>query len=239
MEDGKRSANQYNAMAVDYVADNAESPYNAYYERPATISMLGDVTGRQILEVGCGSGILTTWLVEHGASVTAFDVSDQMITLARNALGTKASFRVADLGRPLSFATDQSFDLVVASLVLHYVEDWQPVFREFHRVLVPDGVVVFSTHHPTMDWEHSPDDYFAIKRVTERWQKGSGEFDVTFYRRPLTAMTNAISSSGFVIEKLVEPEPVPELLNRDPAAYEQIRTEPRFLFFRLRSEADY
>ena len=78
--------------------------------------------------------------------------------------------------------------------------------------------------------------YFATKQVTERWHKGSGEFDVTFYRRPLTAMTHAICSSGFVIEQLVEPEPVPELRDRDPAAYEQIRTKPRFLFFRLRAD---
>jgi ubiquinone/menaquinone biosynthesis C-methylase UbiE len=234
MDDGRRSADQYNTMALDYAADNAESPYNAYYERPATISLLGKVTGRRVLEVGCGSGILTAWLVDHGASVTAFDVSDQMVALARNALGDKARLLVADLSQPLTFAADHSFDLVVASLVLHYVEDWRHVFRELHRVLAPAGVVVFSTHHPTMDWDHSPDDYFATKQVTERWHKGSDEFDVTFYRRPLTAMTHAISSSGFVIEQLVEPEPFPELRDRDPTAYEQIRTKPRFLFFRLR-----
>jgi ubiquinone/menaquinone biosynthesis C-methylase UbiE len=235
IDDGNRSAEQYNTMAVDYAADNAESPYNAYYERPATIALLGEMTGRRVLEVGCGAGILTSWLVEHGATVTAFDVSDQMVTLARNQVGDKARFLVADLGRPLSFAGDDSFDLVVASLVLHYVEDWPHVFREFRRVLAPAGVVVFSTHHPTMDWEHSPDDYFATKQVTERWHKGSAEFDVTFYRRPLTAMTHAISSSRFVIEQLVEPEPVPELRDRDPAAYELIRTKPRFLFFRLKA----
>ena len=189
-----------------------------------------------MLEVGCGAGILTTWLVEHGATVTAFDVSDEMVALARRAVGGRASLLVADLAKPLSFAADRSFDLVVASLVLHYVEDWQHVFTELRRVLAPGGVVVFSTHHPTMDWEHSPDDYFATKQVTERWHKGSEEFDVTFYRRPLTAMTHAICSSGFVIEQLVEPEPVPELRDRDPAAYEQIRTKPRFLFFRLRAD---
>jgi ubiquinone/menaquinone biosynthesis C-methylase UbiE len=236
MDGGRRSAEQYNRMAVDYAADNAESPYNAYYERPATIALLGEVTGQRVLEVGCGAGILTTWLVEHGAMVTAFDISEEMVALARRAVGDRASLLVADLAKPLSFAADRTFDLVVASLVLHYVEDWQHVFTEFRRVLAPGGVVVFSTHHPTMDWEHSPDDYFATKQVTERWHKGLEEFDVTFYRRPLTAMTHAISSSGFVIEQLVEPEPVPELRDRDPAADEQIRTKPRFLFFRLRAD---
>ncbi len=221
-------------MAVDYAADG---PYNTYYERPATISLIGAVKGRRVLEVGCGAGILTAWLVDQqAAAVTGFDVSDQMVALAGNTLGGKARLLVADLGQPLSFAADHSFDLVVASLVLHYVKDWQHVFREFHRVLAPAGVVVFSTHHPSMDSAHSPDDYFAIKQVSERWHKGSADFDVTFYRRPLTAMTHAIAAGGFVIEQLVEPIASPELHDRDPAVYEQIRTKPRYLFFRLRAD---
>lgn len=236
MKDGERSAHQYDAMAGDYAADNAEGPYNAYYERPATIALLGDVAGLRLLEVGCGAGVLTAWLVERAAVVTAFDISHEMVALAKKVVGDQAVIWVADLGQPLSFAADDSFDLVVASLVLHYVEDWERVFREFRRVLRPRGVVVFSTHHPTMDWEHSPDDYFATKQITERWHKGSGEFDVTFWRRPLSAMTDAIASAGFVIERLVEPEPGRELRDRDPAVYEQIRTRPRFLFFRLRAD---
>jgi ubiquinone/menaquinone biosynthesis C-methylase UbiE len=235
MNDGQRSADQYNAVAVTYAAHNAESAHNAYYERPATISLLGEVSRRRVLEVGCGAGALTAWLVEHGATVTAIDVSDQMVALAQSAVGKNAHFLVADLTQPLSFAADNSFDLVVASLVLHYVEDWHHVFSEFHRVLVPGGVVVFSTHHPSADWGHSPEDYFATILVTERWNIGASEFDVTFWRRPLTAMTRAIASSGFVIEQLVEPEPIPELRERDPVADAELRTRPGFLFFRLRA----
>jgi ubiquinone/menaquinone biosynthesis C-methylase UbiE len=236
MDNGIRSADQYNRMAADYAAENAVSPYNAYYERPATISLLGDVRGHHVLEVGCGAGLLTTWLAEHGATVTGFDVSDEMVALARRAVGGNASLFVADLGKPLSFAADHSFDLVVASLVLHYVKDWQHVFNEFRRVLVSSGAVVFSTHHPTMDWEHSPNDYFATKQITERWRKGSVEVDVTFWRRPLTAMTQAITSAGFLIEQIVEPQPLLELRDLDADVYDQIRTKPRFLFFRLRSQ---
>jgi ubiquinone/menaquinone biosynthesis C-methylase UbiE len=233
--DGERAARQYDAMAEDYAADNATGSFNAYYERPATISLLGDVTGRRVLEIGCGAGPLTSWLVDHGATVTAMDVSPEMLRLARQRLADRATFVVADLERPLSFASDGDFDLVVASLVLHYVKDWEAVLREFARVLSPGGEVVFSTHHPTMDWKlHSFDDYFAVKQVSETWAKGSGEYEVTFWRRPLTTMTAAIAAAGFVITQLVEPQPVPELQGRDPASYELLRTEPRFLFFRLR-----
>jgi ubiquinone/menaquinone biosynthesis C-methylase UbiE len=235
MPDGDRSARQYDAMSAEYAVNSAESAYNAYYERPATISLLPDVADRRVLEVGCGPGILTAWLVDRGADVTAVDVSSGMLELARERVGSGAELLIADLAQPLSFAADDSFDLVVASLVLHYLEHWEPVLREFRRVLREDGAIVFSTHHPTLDWElHSPGDYFAVEQVSERWQMGAGEFEVTFWRRPLTAMTGAIARAGFVIEQLVEPPPTGELRARDAGAYELIRTRPRFLFFRLK-----
>ena len=71
VRDGQRSAGQYDAMAVQYTADNAENACNAHYERPATISLVGEVEGRRVLEAGCGAGPLTGWLVDHGAAVTA------------------------------------------------------------------------------------------------------------------------------------------------------------------------
>ena len=235
MRDGEQSARQYDAMASKYAADNASNAYNAMYERPATIALLGDVSGLSVLEVGCGAGPLTGWLADHGASVTAMDVSPEMVRLAMVRVGEGARFVVANLEDPLSFASDDSFDLVVASLVLHYVRDWEPVLKEFRRVLKPHGSVVFSTHHPTMDWQlHSPDDYFAVKQVTETWAKGDGRFDVTFWRRPLSAMTQAIAGAAFVIDQLLEPDPLPELREIEPGAYEALTRKPTFLFFRLR-----
>jgi ubiquinone/menaquinone biosynthesis C-methylase UbiE len=235
VRDGERSARQYDAMAVDYAADNAASAFNAYYERPATMSLVGEVAARRVLDVGCGAGPLTAWLVDHGAVVTAMDVSPAMVQLARARVGDRATFLVADLAQPLAFAADTTFDLVVASLVLHYVRSWEEPLLEFRRVLKPDGAVVFSTHHPAMDWQlHSPDDYFACKQVTETWSKRSREFDVTFWRRPLTAMAEAIASAGFLIDRLIEPMPSPELRDRDRDAYELLCTRPQFLFFRLR-----
>ena len=98
--------------------------------------------------------------------------------------------------------------------------------------------MVFSTHHPAMDWQlSSPENYFAVKQVSETWSKGGGQFEVTFWRRPLTAMCRAIAESGFVIEQLVEPEPLASLADSDPVAYEEISTKPRFLFFCLRPSA--
>jgi SAM-dependent methyltransferase len=234
MNDAERSASEYDAMAADYAADNASNAFNALYERPATIALLGDVRERTVLEPGCGTGVLTAWLADHGAAVTGFDVSPAMVGIARATVGDRARLLVADVGRPLSFAENGSFDLVVASLVLHYVRDWRGALTEFGRVLRPGGRIVVSTHHPAMDWQlHSKEDYFSVKQVTETWVKGSGHFAVTFWRRPLGAMCDDIAAAGLVIERLVEPAPLSELARLDPAAFHVLTSAPRFVFFRL------
>jgi len=231
---GQISAAQYDAMAADYAASNAGDAYNAYYERPAMIAMLGEVAGSRVLDVGCGSGLLTEWLAEHGATVTAFDGSGEMAALARRRLGEDADIHVADLARPLAFAADQAFDLVVASLVLHYVRDWVAVFREFRRVLAPGGAVVFSTHHPFMDWQlDCVGDYFGTRQITETWRKGNAEYEVTFWRRPLSLMFAEIRAGGFTVDALGEPAPLRELESISPSDYRTLTTKPRFLFFRL------
>jgi ubiquinone/menaquinone biosynthesis C-methylase UbiE len=156
-----------------------------------------------------------------------------MARLAQKRVAQRAHVLTADLSEELP-VPDASVDLVVASLVLHYLADWTLPLAEFHRVLAQDGAVVFSTHHPTMDWQlHSPDDYFAIKQVTETWLKDGRPFSVTFWRRPLTAIAEAISDAGFLIERILEPPPLPELQQRSPQDYNTIRTRPRFLFFRV------
>jgi SAM-dependent methyltransferase len=151
---GGPDARQYDAIGARSAAAVAASASNAEYERPATIALLGDVAGRHVLDVGCAPGLLSAWLVERGAIVTAFDASVVMAEQAKQAVADRARVFVAELGAPLPLAADRHFDLMVASLVLHYVEDRVSVFGEFRRVLAPGGAVVFSTHHPA--WTGRP-----------------------------------------------------------------------------------
>jgi SAM-dependent methyltransferase len=161
--------------------------------------------------------------------VTAIDVSPEMVRLATDRLGDRARILNADLAEPLDFAADAGADLVVASLVMHYLADWTGPLAEFYRVLKPDGAVVFSTDHPAMNWQHSRDDYFKVMQVTETWHQGGRPYEVIFWCRPLTAITAAISRAGFLIDRLVEPAPLPSLQQDDPKAYDKLRTRPGFL----------
>jgi len=103
---------------------------NACYDRPAILRLAGDVAGRRVLELGCAAGVLTEQLTDLGADVLALDREPGMAVLARQRLRGRARIEVADLERPLDMVPDGSVDLVVASLVLHYVRDRQPLLEE-------------------------------------------------------------------------------------------------------------
>jgi SAM-dependent methyltransferase len=224
----------YDEFAEEYAADVEDNAWNALYERPATIALLPPVAGKDVLDAGCGSGPLSAWLVEHGARVTGFDASPQMVEIAKRRGLSSASFVVADLAGPLDFLADDSFDVVVAGLVLHYLEDWVAPLRELRRVMRDTGTLVFSTHHPTADMELSVSgDYFATELLHDRWTKGEQTFEVTFWRRPLSAMLDAIAEAGFRVDRLTEPQPLEECRERFPEDWKRLTTEPWFLFFRV------
>lgn len=203
-------ADQYDKFADSYETENASSLLNAYYERPAMISFAGDVHGRRILDAGCGSGPLSESLRAGGAIMTAFDSSPAMVELARQRLGDYVPLYVADLAEPLPF-TDEAFDDVVASLVLHYLGDWAGPLAELRRVLKPGGRLILSVNHPTVRLiTHPSEDYFATRQYSEEYQFNGEKAVLTMWHRPLHAMMNAFAEAGFRIAVVGEPAPSPD-----------------------------
>lgn len=215
-ERGSVKADHYDSFAESYTAENESSLLNAYYERPAMIRLAGGVAGRRVLDAGCGSGPLSAALRARGAIVTGVDASPAMLELARERLGGSADLYVADLSKPLPFA-DGSFDDVVSSLVLHYLEDWSAPLAELRRVLKPGGRLILSVNHPTVSVvNHPTEDYFAVRQYSEDYEFAGEPAVLTFWHRPLHAMTSAFTSAGYRILAVAEPEPSadapPELL---------------------------
>ena len=226
--------NDYDRIAEGYTAENETSLLNAYYERPAMLELAGDVTGRRILDAGCGSGPLFAALRDRGAIVTGIDASAGMLELARRRLGADADLRVADLASPLPFP-DGAFDDVIASLVLHYLEDWGPTLAELRRVLRPGGRLLVSVDHPFADHPHAAHgrgkpSYFETRNRTEEWTMGGQTAQMSFWDRPLHAMTDAFTAAGFRISVISEPPFVPEARELFPEEFREI-TGPRFLSF--------
>ena len=231
---GSSEFNDYRSFARDYAEHSATSPYNALYERPAIMALAGDVHGLRVLDAGCGPGLHATDLVAGGASVTGVDLSPELLEVAAERLGPSVPLHRADLGQPLPFGS-ASFDLVVSSLVMHYLADWRPTLREFHRVLAPGGRLVLSTHHPFMGMRIArPDDYFSTYEFTEDWMRGGRTMPMRFWHRPLRAMTDSFTAAGFGIDAIDEPDPLPAMAAVDARAYANLRAYPQFIFFGLR-----
>ncbi|MFI6530650.1 class I SAM-dependent methyltransferase [Streptomyces uncialis] len=226
--------NDYNSFAEAYTAANETNLVNAYYERPAMLALAGEVAGRRILDAGCGSGALFAALRDRGAVVSGFDTSAGMLELARQRLGGGAELQVADLGSALPYA-DDTFDDVVASLVLHYLEDWGPALAELRRVLRPGGRLIASVDHPfAINLIHreagreAECNYFDTTRWTVEWTVGGRTALVSRWHRPLHAMIEAFGGAGFRISVISEPDPDPAAREMFPEA---IAAKPRFLCF--------
>lgn len=200
----------YDEFADAYSADNEVNLINGHYERPAMLSLAGEVDGRRILDVGCGSGPLSAALRDKGAIMSGFDLSTAMIDLARRRLGEDADLIVADLAKPLPYA-DAAFDDVVASLVLHYLEDWTEPLAELRRVLKAGGRLILSVNHPIVYTALNPDaEYFDVAEFTFDAEHAGRTVIYTNWHRPLQAMSDAFTAAGFRISVISEPPIAPD-----------------------------
>ncbi len=229
----------YEALADGYAKWAGTKAHNAYYERPAMLALLPDVAGLRVLDAGCGPGMYAEWLLDHGADVVCVDASPKMLEHARTRVGGRAEIIEADLGKPLEFAGDGDFDLVIAPLVIDYLPDWPAAFSEFYRVLKAGGRFVASKEHPASDYtQRLADNYFEKQLISAVWRGFDDPVEVTAWHRPLQDLINALAGAGFTIERLVEPLPIPKFQEADPDDYEKLLRWPGFLCVRAVKRAD-
>lgn len=232
----------YELLADRYAAGIETKAHNAYHDRPAVLNLLPSLDGLRVLDAGCGPGkYAEEMLTRHAAHVLSFDVSPAMIAHARTRLqpfidAGRSEVREGNLLTPLDFAPDAAFDLAIAPLVFDYLPDWSLPVSEIYRALRPGGLFVISCGHPFSD-------YLILKSSAYReteiyawpWRGFGGEpVLVPEYRRPLGAMIAPIVGAGFVIDAIVEPEPIEKMRESDPDDYEKLMRFPAFLAIRAR-----
>lgn len=229
------SHDSYEKMAEYYLKYVDTKPHNAYYERPATISLLPDVKEKKVLDAGCAAGWYTKYLLEEGASVIALDFSPNMVEMTKRRVGNNAEVIRADLNESLNFIEDESIDIVLSSLTLHYIRNLDAVMSEFNRILKRSGQLVFSVHHPFMDFTvFNKENYFLTELLEDEWKTNNGKVKVQFYRRPLSKIISPVINAGFEIEKLLEPMPSEQLKIEYPNLYDRLTKNPQFLFIRAK-----
>lgn len=234
MSDAVGSEPQYDVFADEFLEHAESGFYNAHYDRPACLDLLGDVDGLRVLDAACGPGLYAEALADRGAEVVGFDESPRMVELAQKRVPAGA-FRVHDLAHPLDWVGSASVDLVLLALAIEYIDDRVAALSELRRVLRPEGALVLSRQHPTGDWLRNGGSYFDVRVIEETWSRG---WKVRYWLAPLERTCEELFAAGFVIERLLEPRPRPEAALVDREDYDRLQREPRgFIAIRARPAA--
>ena len=227
-----------------------ENPINEnnLFEVPSLMSMLPDISGMEIMDLGCGFGEHCVKYVEMGAkSVVGVDISSRMLDVAR---AENSLPRIEYICMPMEDIGQlgRRFDIVISSLAMHYVKDFRSIVQNIHDALRPGGFFIFSQEHPVCT---------CYPKNHARWTKDNaggkicynmsgygieGERSTTWvvddvikYHRTFSTIINALTESGFVIRKIEEPIPSEELLKEYPQ-YSDLLIKPNFLVIKAMRE---
>jgi SAM-dependent methyltransferase len=216
-----------------------EKGLNVVLEEPAFRSLLPELAGKVILDLGCGFGKFAAWAVSAGAAeVTGVDISEKMLHEARRGVD-RPNVRFVHEAVEDYAIPESRFDLIVSSLCFHYVQDICPVFRRIHRGLKANGRFVFSVEHPIctsllQGWERDASGrrrHWPVDRYREEGLRVSRWFvdGVIKYHRTVETYVNTLIDAGFSIRRLLEPEAKPEFLARRPDLLDDARRPPFLL----------
>jgi len=240
------STRSWNAIADDWIAHADTNDYRQHYLMPRMVAMLGDVTGKSVLDIGCGEGGYARELYRRGARVTGVDGSARLVEVAREraaAEGVDASFVVANANALESIAP-AAFDLVVAAMSLMDVEDYDGAVGEAHRVLRGGGELLMSITHPCFsapvsEWVRDGTgalQTFAVDRYFDRvaWDSmitPAFRAPVVRRHRPLEDFMRSPIAHGFVLREFCEPSVTDDELKQSRRFLKLARI-PYFLFMR-------
>ncbi len=208
-------------------------------EWPAFCALLPDLRDKRVLDLGCGFGWHCRYARQKQArSVVGVDLSEKMLARARETTPDPGIEYRREAIEDINVAAEE-FDVVISSLALHYVEHFDLVCQKVYQGLTTSGTFVLSVEHPiftalaSQDWHHGPngerlhwpvDNYQGEGIRHARWLAD----DVVKYHRTLATYINTLLDAGFVLTRVVEPEPPAEMLVERPNLKDEFR-RPIFL----------
>ncbi len=202
--------------------------------------MLPDFKGKNVLDLGCGFGWHSRYAREQGAeSVIGTDISERMLTHAKELTNDPGITYLHQAIEDVDFP-EESMDIVISSLALHYIESFDSVCEKVYAILKPGGSFVFSVEHPIFtarkeqDWIYDKTGKEPLQWPVDNYQiEGKREASllnetVTKYHRTVSTFMNGLSQAGFEILRVEESVPSEEMLKKIPEMKHELR-RPMFL----------
>ena len=215
----KTNQDYWNANADAWFGTTALPEYGVYFATENDLHLFGDVSGKRMLEICCGSGHSLKYHADRGAGeLWGLDLSQKQLDhasayLAEN--GYTANLICGPMEAKLDIPRDY-FDVVYSIYGIGWTTDLQGTFNRIASYLKKDGVFIFSWHHPLyycVAWS-----YEERRNVIENGQMlfTRSYFDESYFTMPvdgsqiilchrkLSTYINALAKAGFVIEQMVE-----------------------------------
>ena len=222
-----------------------ESNANDLFEIPALLSMMPDLKGKRVLDLGCGYGEHCKMFVDRGAErVVGIDISKKMLEIAKTE-NSDPKIEYRNMPMENLNALNETFDVAVSSLALHYVEDFYGVAKSIYHLLDRDGIFLFSQEHPLVTchskgsrWtkdENGQKLHLNLSNYGISGERTTTWFvdDLKIYHRTFSEIINTLTDVGFSIEKMIEPLPTEELLARYPD-HRDLFHKPDFLLLKVK-----
>ncbi|MGE7770962.1 class I SAM-dependent methyltransferase [Viridibacillus arvi] len=219
--------------------------YNNLLEQPTLKAMLPKLMDTKILDIGCGIGEFASYCIQQGSKhVTGIDISLNMISMARKNNPHRAIQYIHEAIEDITFAPS-SFDIVISSLAVHYMEDFEAITSKISNVLCENGTFIFSMEHPIVTSRKEMDNWFsddkrrllhyAIDNYQEEGQRNQHWYidGVIKYHRTFSTIINTLISKHLQIEKIIEPIPTNEAINQLPSLQKELR-RPSFLIIKAK-----
>ncbi|HEX7168813.1 MAG TPA: class I SAM-dependent methyltransferase [Acidimicrobiales bacterium] len=207
----------------------------------ADLRLLGNLSGKRVLELGCGGAQCSIAFAKQGAIAIGVDYSGEQLAYARRLCdreGVRVELHHGDLA-DLAFVRGESIDLVFSAFAFGYVEDLNRVFRQVHRVLKQNAPLVFSLPHPAYTMiDDTADEPLLVRR--SYFDRSPVDFDwngirFTHFHHTLSDLFMGLMRSGYRLDTVLEPEPVASG-PRSMFWAETFRYVPRTLIVRARKE---
>ena len=228
-------------MQIRKEDDNA----NVIEEAPALFSLINkDLSSLSVLDLGCGFGQNSQILINRKASrVVGIDVSKKMLELAKKVNNSpKTSYYCIDMENIDKI--EEKFDLVISSLAVHYVKDFNKLVKDIYNLLNDGGEFIFSQEHPITlapingkSWNYNENNEPTSFNLSNYQEPGERNIfwltnNVIKYHRTISEIINTLIDCGFTIEKVLEPEPIQQY--KDSNRNIECKHKPHFLMFKCK-----
>lgn len=209
------------------------------------LSVLGDVAGQRVLDIGCGEGRFCRVLAELGAAVTGVDLTLPLVKHAQTLASGRESYLIEN-AEDLASIEDESFDLAVSYIVLVDVLDYRRAIQAAFRVLRPGGRFIVCNIHPMRmakpnGWIKLGDQklFYAVDDYSDEGPREFEWWGANFINmhRTLSSYITAFLDSGFELSSLQEPTPSDDQLAANPSLADEFRV-PNFIIYALRKPLD-